>query len=120
MRDSLGLKRPLTGCRMPTKLPWRPTLFLSAVVISGACAKQDPQRQCGGLVNDSTAAAELVLDSLSKLLPFPSAVYRYSRDATGFRIVTVPAPGTHVTDGRAIVQLTGQCRISSLVLTDSA
>ena len=69
---------------------------------------------------DSARAATIVLDSLRLLMPFPSIVYRFERDSTGTRIVTYPAPGQLILDGAGVARIDAACRITSLVLTDSA
>jgi len=71
---------------------------------------------------DSSRAARVALDSLSRLDSFPSAVFRFERDSAGTRIVTGPdrRAGATVVDGMAVVRVTPTCRIASLVQTDSA
>jgi len=69
---------------------------------------------------DSAHAARAALDSLARLDPFRSEVYRYEADSAGVRIATWPAPGAAVTDGMAVVRVDRACRITSLVQTDSA
>jgi hypothetical protein len=67
-----------------------------------------------------------VLDSLARLDPFPSAVYRLTQDMLGMRFVTWPdhawaeAAQIQILDGMAIVHVNATCRIVSLVQTDSA
>ena len=97
----------------------------AALIVAAACTKADNharqmEGRCGAGSSDSARAANLALDTVRKLSPFSSQVFRFSRDSAGFRIVTIPAPGQHVTDGMAIVRLTLECRIASLVQTDSA
>ncbi len=68
---------------------------------------------------DSAAAASVALDTLGRVAPFRSGVLRFGRDTAGFRIVTRPAdPG--VLDGMAVVRVGRDCRVRTLVQTDSA
>ena len=69
---------------------------------------------------DSARAATVALDSLARLNPRKSEVYRYEADSAGVRIVTWPARDQQVVDGMAIVRVDQACRIASLVRTDSA
>ena len=69
---------------------------------------------------DSARAANVAIDSLSRLDPFKSEVYRYEPESAGVRIVTWPARDQEVIDGMAIIRLDQACRILSLVQTDSA
>lgn len=69
---------------------------------------------------DSSAVAALALDTVSKIVQMPSRVLRFGQDSMGFRLVTIPDPTTRVTDGMAIVRIDTQCRILSVVVTDSA
>jgi len=75
---------------------------------------------CTGGPEDSSKAAHVVLDTLQKLDGFPSAIYRFAKDSSGFRLVTSPAPGQVIIDGMAIVRLDPRCQIVSIVQTDSA
>ena len=75
---------------------------------------------CGRGPGDSLAAAKVALDTVNAGSRFKSVVLRYTRDSTGFRIVTMPAPTSRVTDGMAIVRLGPACQILSVTLTDSA
>ena len=94
-----------------------------ALALAAACACANNQGRlpaCRGGADDSTLAAFVALDTLNRSDPFTSVILRYSRDSTGFRIVTMPAPGSRVIDGMAIIRLTPACRIISVVKTDSA
>ena len=101
-------------------------LITGATIGIAACgsASDQPVRRtvaaCTGGSDDSSAAVSVAIDTLSKLDSFRSEVLRYAHDSTGFRIVTIPAAGQHLVDGMAIVVLDSQCRIVSLVQTDSA
>jgi len=93
------------------------------LAIAAACARADNHGRlaaCKGGADDSALAAFVALDTLNRSDPFNSVILRYSRDSTGFRIVTMPAPGRHILDGMAIIRLTPECRIISVVKTDSA
>jgi hypothetical protein len=90
----------------------------------GACSSAGSARGqaallCSGLSTDSARAAQVSLDTVNRVSNFPSVVLRYSRDSAGFRIVTMPDSGRHVLDGMAVVQLTPQCAVVSLILTQS-
>jgi hypothetical protein len=69
---------------------------------------------------DSTRAVGVALDTLGRLDRFRSVVYGVRRDSGSFRIVTMPAPEESVLDGMAIVRVGPDCRVVSLVQTDSA
>jgi hypothetical protein len=69
---------------------------------------------------DSARAARVAIDSLTKVDPYRSRVLRFNRDSLGVRIVTMPDSGSAVTDGMAVIRVNDQCRIISLVQTDSA
>ena len=87
----------------------------------GTGASDEPARRVvAGGVCDSSTAARIALDSLARFYPFRSVVLRFERGTAGARIVTSPAPGARVLDGMAIVELGPDCRIRSLVQTDSA
>ena len=122
-RRSLGLKRnQLPMLRKPHAL----YLFLSAIQLAlAACSAAGSARVqagllCSGLSTDSARAAWVSLDTVNRVSNFPSVVLRYARDSAGFRIVTMPDSGRHVLDGMAVVQLTPQCTVLSLIRTDSA
>src|SRR5216684_2522890 len=90
------------------------------VAVAIACGHAQGQARCDGGGSDSARAARVALDTLARIQPFPSQVYRFSRDSSGFRIVTLPAPDHLMTDGMAIIRLNAQCQVTSLVQTDSA
>ena len=93
------------------------------LAIAAACARADHHDRlpaCRGGADDSALAAFAALDTTNRSDPFSSVILRYSRDSTGFRIVTMPAPGSHVVDGMAIIRLSPACRVISVVKTDSA
>jgi hypothetical protein len=69
---------------------------------------------------DSARAARIVIDSLTRIDPFRSTVFRFGRDSLGVRIVTIPASPSTVRDGMAVVRVNRRCRITSLVQRDSA
>jgi hypothetical protein len=71
---------------------------------------------------DSARAARVALDSLARLDRSPSAVLRFERDSAGVRIVTLPDRQANATvrDGMAIIRVGPNCRIVTLVQTDSA
>lgn len=75
---------------------------------------------CGGNGQDSTRAVRIALDTLGKVERFQSVVLRYSRDSTGVRVVTMPAPSAKVLDGMGIVRVGPSCKVLSVVQTDSA
>jgi len=87
----------------------------------GACS---PHRgtsiQCSGQSQDSAHAVQIALDTLSNRVSWTSVVARYSHDSLGFRVVTMPTPGTSVLDGMGIIRLDAECHVLSLVVTDSA
>ena len=90
-----------------------------AVVLCILSGRAHGQARCTGGPSDSARAANIVLDTLRRLDTFPSRVFRFSRDSSGFRIVTEPADG-RTADGMAIVRLDGRCKVTSIVQTDSA
>ena len=69
---------------------------------------------------DSTNAARVAIDSLSRIDPFRSRVFRFESDSQGMRIVTIPDTMSRMPDGMAVIHVDGRCRITSLVQTDSA
>jgi len=69
---------------------------------------------------DSARAATIVIDSLTRIDPFRSTVFRFERDSLGVRIVTIPDSPSTVRDGMAVVRVNRRCRITSLVQRDSA
>jgi hypothetical protein len=69
---------------------------------------------------DSVRAVNLVIDSVATGYSFPSQVLRFARERHRVRIVTMPASQSRVTDGMTVAYVDDQCRITSLVQTDSA
>ena|SRR2546425_236802 len=69
---------------------------------------------------DSTSAVSVAFDSLAKVDPFRSKVFRFERDSQGVRIVTIPDTASRMLDGMAIIRIGERCRVTSLVQTDSA
>ena len=69
---------------------------------------------------DSAAAATVALDTLNKVLGFASEVHRFTRTSLGYTIVTTPIPVPNTRAPMAIIKLDKACRVTSLVVTDSA
>jgi len=78
------------------------------------------RRACAAGTADSAQAVQVALDALSKRYPFHSVVLRFAYDSGTFRITTMPAPGSNVLDGMAIVRVDSACQVVGLVQTDSA
>ena len=76
--------------------------------------------RCNGGPGDSALAVSVALDTVAKLMRFPSQVAHFGHDSTGFRIVTMPAQGPAVLDGMATVRLALSCQVQSVVESDSA
>ena len=76
--------------------------------------------RCNSSSRDSATAATVALAAVSKVYPFRSVVAEFFRDTAGYRIVTGPAPSEAVLDGFAIVTLTRDCTLLSLIQADSA
>jgi hypothetical protein len=68
-----------------------PVVALLAFALSATCgAQQQSRKRTTAVACDSARAARIVLDSLARLDPFPSAVYGLTRDTLGMRFVTKP------------------------------
>lgn len=106
----------LASCKPHSPATKRDEHVLSAGAASGSFGAN----LCGTGRADSASAAIAALDTANKALGFGSQVYRFARDTLGYTIVTIPIPTTHARDPMAVIKLDKRCRVTSLVLTDSA
>jgi hypothetical protein len=106
----------LGGCKPHTPAAERDGRVLSAGATSGSFGAN----LCTTGRLDSADAVVAALDTVNKVLGFASQVYRFGRDTMGYTIVTIPIPTTHARDPMAVIKLDKKCRVTSLVLTDSA
>jgi hypothetical protein len=69
---------------------------------------------------DSVRAVNLVIDSVANARYFKSQVLRFAHEGGRIRVVTKPVSSLSTLDGMTVAYLDERCRITSLVLTDSA
>jgi hypothetical protein len=96
------------------------SLMLASAVWVGAGRQLQARDTWAAPRCDSTNAVKVAIDSLAKIDPFRSKVFRYEHNARDIRIVTMPDTSPRITDGMAIIHVNSRCRITSLVQTDSA
>ena len=98
-------------------------VVLCALGAAGCAPSPDPSgapAECRAGPADSARAVAIALDTLHRLDRFQSVVNGVRRDSGSFRIVTMPAPDEHLLDGMAVVRVGPDCRVVSLIQTDSA
>ena len=106
----------LESCKPQTQTVERDARAASMGAGSGSLASS----HCVTGKTDSAAAVVVALDTLKKRLGFDSKVHRFTREPHGYTIVTIPDPNSHALDPMGVVKVDERCRVTSLVLTDSA